>query len=793
MANDSVARAMAATAMSETPVYTSDLINNGTGNSPFSIVSETGHRIDLEMNTTDYKLVAKLYDKNNNLLNTSTEIDLPLESLVVNVQYDAANQKLIVTLKNGTTIDVPISGLISGLATQTWVQSQGYLTEHQSLDGKQDKYPVLAIEITQVISQEPITIQLTDAQAAIVENTGTVIMGLDLTNLGMSVNYWKRMYDLSGYVIFEDFVDGDGTQGQARYESSNKQLRYSTKQFQEKLTAGQNITISNNVISATGGGSDNVYFFTVSGPSHTPNKTYAEVRAAVEAGKRVICTLLSFGDCDLQFGLSYYSSNSETTQFMCFTCLETQDQTFSLMWSESSPFLSMSFKHIPQVSGTNDGTNWQTITIDGTTKAIPAGGGSTEDCVKMVPQVISDAQFTQAMTNLGLGAGRTSTKTMYDNDINQSTTTQSSFIGINVGNQVPSVFNTLTTSDYVNLTYVEDGVTYTGRYQLTIAGTSNAQISPNLVTPKGTVSTIRWYYAGSGYSTRLDIFYSNYAVRTINHIKIESENAVYSYSTINANYIPSGIFKSGSGDGSIMSQTASQATQTGSVAIGGSSRSTSTNGFAIGGSAQVLNSQQSVALGSNTVIENSRYCTALGPNSTVTGMSGLGEYNVAIGPYAHVINCKKAIDSGYFTYAFGDESIVLGTYLHSAKKGETIIGRFNSYENYSSTKEYHVGDVIVAKDYGQSYRRSYECIQDAPAGTSPYSSQYFRQCNDILSDYAFIIGNGTSDNARSNALTVDWDGNLVCNNIPAAPTTDGNYVLKCSIVDGVATYSWVAE
>lgn len=28
------------------------------------------------------------------------------------------------------------------------------------------------------------------------------------------------------------------------------------------------------------------------------------------------------------------------------------------------------------------------------------------------------------------------------------------------------------------------------------------------------------------------------------------------------------------------------------------------------------------------------------------------------------------------------------------------------------------------------------------------------------------------------------------NNIPAAPAQDGNYVLKCSIVDGVATYSW---
>ena len=59
--------------------------------------------------------------------------------------------------------------------------------------------------------------------------------------------------------------------------------------------------------------------------------------------------------------------------------------------------------------------------------------------------------------------------------------------------------------------------------------------------------------------------------------------------------------------------------------------------------------------------------------------------------------------------------------------------------------------------------------------------------------YVLVLGNGTSESARSNALTVDWSGNLVCNNIPAAPTTDGNYVLKCSIVGGVPTYSWVAE
>jgi hypothetical protein len=29
--------------------------------------------------------------------------------------------------------------------------------------------------------------------------------------------------------------------------------------------------------------------------------------------------------------------------------------------------------------------------------------------------------------------------------------------------------------------------------------------------------------------------------------------------------------------------------------------------------------------------------------------------------------------------------------------------------------------------------------------------------------------------------------------LPAAPTTDGNYVLKCSVASGEATYTWEAE
>ena len=58
--------------------------------------------------------------------------------------------------------------------------------------------------------------------------------------------------------------------------------------------------------------------------------------------------------------------------------------------------------------------------------------------------------------------------------------------------------------------------------------------------------------------------------------------------------------------------------------------------------------------------------------------------------------------------------------------------------------------------------------------------------------YIFIIGNGSSNGStRSNALTVDWDGNVVCNNIPAPPAAAGTYSLTCTVdSSGNASYSW---
>lgn len=74
-----------------------------------------GSSITVSLNTTDYKMTTTLKDQDGNTLGTEQVIDLPLESVVVNGSYDSTNKKIVLTLQNGSTIDVPVGDLISGL------------------------------------------------------------------------------------------------------------------------------------------------------------------------------------------------------------------------------------------------------------------------------------------------------------------------------------------------------------------------------------------------------------------------------------------------------------------------------------------------------------------------------------------------------------------------------------------------------------------------------------------------------------------------------------------------------
>ena len=72
----------------------------------------------LNLDSSNYKIKALLKDKNGNTINTSNEIDLPLESVVVSGTYDNVNKKIVLTLEGGSTIDIPVGDLINGLQSQ---------------------------------------------------------------------------------------------------------------------------------------------------------------------------------------------------------------------------------------------------------------------------------------------------------------------------------------------------------------------------------------------------------------------------------------------------------------------------------------------------------------------------------------------------------------------------------------------------------------------------------------------------------------------------------------------------
>lgn len=92
----------------------------------YSLITATGNTIQLTLDSSTYEITATLYNAQGTVLSTSDAIDLPLETMVVDVAYydvdpqDPAHTNFIrITLKNGTTTDVPIGGLISGLVPTT--------------------------------------------------------------------------------------------------------------------------------------------------------------------------------------------------------------------------------------------------------------------------------------------------------------------------------------------------------------------------------------------------------------------------------------------------------------------------------------------------------------------------------------------------------------------------------------------------------------------------------------------------------------------------------------------------
>lgn len=74
--------------------------------------------LSASIDSSTFVMTLQLKDQNNNNIGSAQTIDLPLESVVVSGSYDADNKEIVLTLQDGSTIDIPVGDLISGLQTE---------------------------------------------------------------------------------------------------------------------------------------------------------------------------------------------------------------------------------------------------------------------------------------------------------------------------------------------------------------------------------------------------------------------------------------------------------------------------------------------------------------------------------------------------------------------------------------------------------------------------------------------------------------------------------------------------
>jgi hypothetical protein len=86
-------------------------------NPAYALVTETGAKINLYINNSDYKMHAELLNKNNEVIHISNIIDLPLETMVVDGRYDNETKEVVLTLDNGNEVRFSVADLVEGLVS----------------------------------------------------------------------------------------------------------------------------------------------------------------------------------------------------------------------------------------------------------------------------------------------------------------------------------------------------------------------------------------------------------------------------------------------------------------------------------------------------------------------------------------------------------------------------------------------------------------------------------------------------------------------------------------------------
>ena len=136
--------------------------------------------------------------------------------------------------------------------------------------------------------------------------------------------------------------------------------------------------------------------------------------------------------------------------------------------------------------------------------------------------------------------------------------------------------------------------------------------------------------------------------------------------------------------------------------------------------------------------ETSKFSLAKGEASHVEGKD-----NLALGDFSHAEG-SNTTTSGVASHAEGDSTTASGVISHAEGFKTTASGNSSHAEGFNTTasgnSSHAEGEKTIASGQHQHVQGKYNI-------------------NDTENKYAHIVGNGRADTARSNAHTLDWQGN----------------------------------
>ena len=150
-----------------------------------------------------YVITLQLKDQDGGNLGTAKSIDLPLESVVVSGRYDSVSKKVILTLKDGSTVEFSVADLVSGL--QSEITSANKLSADLVEDGNTNKV-FTATEQTKLAGIE------SGAQANVIEGV-TMIDGQTDSSADASIANKKAQLIVANQNDIDALFTSGGTQG----------------------------------------------------------------------------------------------------------------------------------------------------------------------------------------------------------------------------------------------------------------------------------------------------------------------------------------------------------------------------------------------------------------------------------------------------------------------------------------------------------------------------------------------------------------------------------------------------